>query len=157
MALSLHSPVFQQNQEIPERFTGEGDDCSPPLEWSGAPSKTKTYALVVDDPDAHVQTGSFVHWVIFNIPAQQQDLPEGMQHRGDMSDGTLQGRNDFDRVGYGGPLPPSGEEHRYRFKLYALDDRLDLDSGASKAELERAMHRHVLDHTQLVGHYARHH
>jgi Raf kinase inhibitor-like YbhB/YbcL family protein len=153
--MQMQSSAFGQYQEIPERYSGEGEDCSPPLTWSGAPTKTKTYALIVDDPDA--PAGTFVHWLVFNIPAIAHDLPEGMQHRGDMSDGTLQGSNDFDRVGYGGPCPPAGRPHRYRFNLYALDDRLDLSPGASRTELEQAMRHHVLDYCQLIGRYARHH
>lgn len=154
MALTLESPAFAPEQEIPQVYSGEGEDRSPPLEWSGAPADTKTYALIVDDPDA--PSGTFVHWVAFNIPATEQSLPEGVEHRGDMTDGTLQGRNDFDRLGYDGPCPPPGKPHRYVFKLFALDDRLNLRPGATKADVERAMQGHVLDHTQIIGRYARH-
>lgn len=153
MALTLESPAFAPGAEIPRVYTGEGEDRSPPLQWSGAPEQTTTYALIVDDPDA--PSGTFVHWVAFNIPASEPGLPEGVQHRGDMTDGTLQGRNDFDRFGYGGPLPPPGKPHRYVFKLFALDDRLDLRPGASKRDVERAMRGHIVDQTQIIGCYAR--
>ncbi len=153
MPLSLSSPAFEPDAEIPSTHTGDGDDRSPPLAWDGAPAQTTTYALIVDDPDA--PTGTFVHWVAFDIPAVENGLPAGVEHYGDRTDGMKQGCNDFDRTGYGGPMPPRGEMHRYRFKLYALDDRLPLDPGASRDELERAMRGHVLDEAQLVGRYAR--
>jgi Raf kinase inhibitor-like YbhB/YbcL family protein len=153
MTLKLTSPAFAPEAEIPRVYTGDGEDRSPPLAWSGAPEQTRTYALIVDDPDA--PSGTFVHWVAFNIPAAGGELPEGVEHRGDLTDGTLQGRNDFDSIGYGGPRPPRGEAHRYHFKLYALDDRLNVEPGASKADVERAMKDHVLDQADLIGEYAR--
>lgn len=153
MALQLSSPAFPSQGEIPRVHTYDGEDRSPPLSWTGAPPGTKSYALIVDDPDA--PSGTFVHWVAFNIPASEQGMPAGVQHRGDMTEGTLQGRNDFDRLGWGGPSPPPGKPHRYVFKLYALDDKLSLPPGATKAEVERAMRGHVLDEAQLVGRYGR--
>jgi Raf kinase inhibitor-like YbhB/YbcL family protein len=153
MALTLESPAFKRDGEIPPVFTADGEDRSPPLKWSGVPENAKTLALIVEDPDA--PSGRFVHWVAFNIPATIDHLAEGEQHRGDYSDGTLQGRNGFDRVGYGGPRPPEGESHRYVFKLFAVDDRLRLEPGISHEELERALRGHVLDSTELVARYKR--
>lgn len=153
MALHLQSPAFESGRDIPKLYTGEGDDCSPELRWSGAPDRTKAYALIVDDPDA--PSGTFVHWVAFNIPAKDSGLPEGMQHLGDTTEGLRQGKNDFGRTGYNGPKPPPGKPHRYNFKLYALSEQLDLKPGATKAELERAMQGKVLEETQLTGNYAR--
>jgi Raf kinase inhibitor-like YbhB/YbcL family protein len=153
MALSLTSSAFETDADIPRAHTGDGGDRSPPLAWSGAPSSTTTYALIVDDPDA--PSGTFVHWLAFDIPAAERGLPEGVEHCGDLTDGMKQGRNDFDRTGYGGPLPPHGQTHRYRFKLYALDDRIPVEPGATKEELERAMEGHILDEAELVGRYAR--
>jgi Raf kinase inhibitor-like YbhB/YbcL family protein len=153
MALSIESPAFEINAEIPTVYTGDGEDRSPPLRWSGVPTEAKTLTLIMEDPDA--PSGTFVHWIAFNIPATIDHLPEGTQHRGDYTDGTLQGRNGFDRVGYGGPKPPKGQSHRYVFKLYALNDRLGLEPGANRDEVERAMKGRVLDSTELTAHYAR--
>jgi Raf kinase inhibitor-like YbhB/YbcL family protein len=153
MALSIESPAFNINAHIPAVYTADGEDRSPPLRWSGVPSEAKTLALIVEDPDA--PSGTFVHWVAFNIPATIDHLPEGAQHRGDYTDGTLQGRNSLDRIGYGGPQPPKGQSHRYVFKLYALDDRLPLEPGVGRDEVERAMQGHVLDSTELMARYAR--
>jgi Raf kinase inhibitor-like YbhB/YbcL family protein len=153
MALALESPAFKADSNIPSVYTGDGEDRSPPLRWSGVPADAKTLALIMEDPDA--PSGTFVHWVAFNIPATIDHLPEGTQHRGDYTDGTLQGRNGFDRIGYGGPKPPQGQSHRYVFKLYALDDRLSLEPGVSRTDVERAMNGHVLDSTELTARYGR--
>jgi Raf kinase inhibitor-like YbhB/YbcL family protein len=153
MALHLSSPAFEPEAEIPKVYTGDGENRSPPLQWAEAPMKTLTYALIADDPDA--PSGTFVHWVLFDIPVTHPGLPEGVLHTGDTTDGTRQGRNDFGGLGYGGPKPPAGKPHRYVFKLYALDSRLNLQPGASKAEVERAMQGHVLDEAKLTGRYAR--
>src|SRR5687768_1197470 len=134
MALQLKSTAFAPEHEIPRDYTGEGVDRSPPLSWSGAPDRTEAYALIVDDPDA--PSGTFVHWVAFNIPAKDNGLPAGIAHLGDMTEGTAQGRNDFGRFGYNGPLPPPGKPHRYVFKLYALSERLPVQPGASRDEVE---------------------
>lgn len=153
MALAIESPAFEANSNMPPVYTGDGEDRSPPLRWSGVPQDAKTLALIMEDPDA--PSGTFVHWVAFNIPATIDHLSEGTQHRGDYTDGTLQGRNGFDRIGYGGPHPPKGQSHRYVFKLYALDDRLRLEPGASRTDVERAMEGHVLASTELTARYAR--
>jgi Raf kinase inhibitor-like YbhB/YbcL family protein len=153
MALQIQSPAFEENRSIPVVHSGDGADRSPPLAWRGAPERTTAYALIVDDPDA--PSGTFVHWVAYNIPAKDSGLPEGIEHRGDMTDGMLQGKNDFGRFGYNGPKPPRGKPHHYHFKLYALSERLELEPGATKADVERAMAGRVLDHTELTALYQR--
>ena len=153
MAFELKSNVFNNNQTIPAKYTCDGADVSPPLEWKDAPAGTKSFALISDDPDAPV--GTWVHWVVWNIPASCTKLKEGTEKTPSLSDGTKQGISDFKRPGYGGPCPPSGT-HRYFFKLYALDTTLDnLPGNATKAQLEAAMKGHVLGQTQLMGTYSR--
>lgn len=141
-AMRLTSPAFEHNQLIPPRYTCRGEDVSPPLTIVGIPEGTKTLALIVDDPDAPV--GTWVHWVVFNIPPTAT-IPTG-QVPGD------QGYNDFKRLNYGGPCPPSGI-HRYFFKLYALDTRITYVTGMNKGDLEKAMEGHVLAQAQLIGLY----
>ncbi len=153
MALSLKSTAFDQGGDIPKKHTCEGADLSPALSWGDPPAGTRTFSLIVDDPDA--PAGTWVHWVIYNLSAQTRDLPEGVPKTGELKDGSRQGRNDFARPGYGGPCPPRGAAHRYFFKLYALDAELSLPPGATKAELERAMKGHILAETQLMGKYKR--
>jgi Raf kinase inhibitor-like YbhB/YbcL family protein len=153
MALTISSPAFGPQQPISRTYAADGEDRSPPLSWSGAPEKTKCLALVVDDLDA--PAGQFVNWVAFNIPATERGLTEDVPHQGDLSDGMLQGRNSLDRIGYTGPCPNKGETHRYLFSLFALDARLELDAGASKADVERAMKGHVLEGAQFVAEYRR--
>jgi Raf kinase inhibitor-like YbhB/YbcL family protein len=148
MALKLESPAFKADAEIPAVYTADGEDRSPPLRWSGVPLDAKTLTLIVEDPDA-----SFVHWIAFNIPATIDHLSEGTEHRGDYTDGTLQGRNGFDRFGYGGPKRAPAGSHRYIFKLYAVDDRLRLEPGATREQVEQAMKGHILDSTELVARY----
>ena len=148
MAITLTSSAFQEGAAIPARYTCEGADISPPLAWSGAPSGTKAFALINDDPDA--PAGTWVHWVLFNVPGGVTHLPEGAE-----LSGALQGRNDSRKNGYSGPCPPPGKPHRYFFKLYALDAPLPLKPGATKADVEKAMQGHVLAETQLMGTFAR--
>jgi Raf kinase inhibitor-like YbhB/YbcL family protein len=148
-AFQLTSPAFAEGADIPTVFTCDGQDRSPPLHWSRAPAGTQSFTLIVDDPDAPGRT--FTHWVLFDVPAVQSDLPEGFQP-GQV--GTS-GRGDFGRTGYGGPCPPSGS-HRYFFKLFALNvPSIGLQEGASRAEVERAMQGHVLGQAQLMGRYSR--
>lgn len=154
MALELRSPSFAANGGIPTKYTCEGDDISPPLTWSGAPAATKSFALIVDDPDApdpKAPKMTFVHWVLYNIPAAVTELVEGAA-KGALPPGTRTGINDYKRAGYNGPCPPVGR-HRYFFKLSALDIELPDLGSPSKAQLEQAMHGHVLDKTELVGTY----
>lgn len=137
---------------IPRRYACDGEDISPPLAWTGIPEGTKTIALIGDDPDAPI--GTWVHWVLFNLPADVKELAEAVPPDKELSSGAKQGKNDFRRIGYGGPCPPGGT-HRYFFKLYALDSVLDLAAGVSKADLLKAMQGHVLAEGQLMGKYKR--
>jgi Raf kinase inhibitor-like YbhB/YbcL family protein len=153
MAIELTSPAFADGDSIPERFTCGGADVSPPLAWSGVPEAAERLALICDDPDA--PAGTWVHWVLYGLPAGRDSLPEGVPADAVVLDGARQGRNDFRRLGYGGPCPPPGKPHRYRFKLYALDAELVLEPGATMKELEKAMAGHVLAEGRLVGTYER--
>lgn len=153
MSFQIKSPAFENGQPIPVKYTGQGKDVSPPLEWSGAPAGTKSFALINDDPDAPV--GTWVHWVIYDIPANATNLAENIPAKETLPDGSKQGLNDWGRVGYGGPMPPPGKPHRYFFKLYALDTVLNLKPRATKAELLRAMQGHILAQAELMGTYQR--
>jgi Raf kinase inhibitor-like YbhB/YbcL family protein len=148
----LLSSAFAQGGEIPVVYTCDGDDISPPLRWGRAPGGTECYALVCEDPDA--PAGTWVHWVVYNIPADRTSLPEGVEAVEELEDGTLQGTNSWGRLGYGGPSPPSGT-HRYYFRLYALDGLLDLPAGADAEGLRDAMEGHVLAEAELMGRYSR--
>jgi Raf kinase inhibitor-like YbhB/YbcL family protein len=143
----LSSDAFAEGEAIPARHTCDGDDVSPPLTWRDPPAGTATFALIVDDPDA--PAGTWVHWVLFDLPASASEIPEGRTPRG-----AREGKNSWGRPGYGGPCPPSGT-HRYFFKLYALDGALDLESGITAADLTRALEGHVLAEAVLMGRYAR--
>jgi hypothetical protein len=147
MTLSISSPAFEYGRPIPPQFTADGDDVSPELTITGVPDGTVSLALIMDDPDAPM--GTWVHWVVWNIPANTPVIGEGSEPIG-----SAGGRNSWGRTGYGGPAPPSGT-HRYFFKLYALDTVLDLPPTADKAALEGAMEEHILDRTELMGTYAR--
>jgi len=150
--MEIKSSVFDEGGMIPKRYTCDDADISPPLSWTGAPEGTKSFALISDDPDAPV--GTWVHWVIFNMPANVSELPEMVPPSKSLPDGTKQGTNDFRKIGYGGPCPPGGT-HRYYFKLYALDTELNLDAGATKADVTRAMQGHILAECHLMGRYSR--
>ena len=145
---TLTSPSFREGADISSKHTCDGENRSPRLEWMHPPEGTRSYALIVDDPDA--PRGTFTHWVHFNIPGELRELAEGQSAGAD-------GKNDFQQVGYGGPCPPPNHDaHRYFFKLFALDiPKLDLEAGARREELERAIEGHVLDQTQLMGLYRR--
>ena len=153
MAFTIQSSDFPNGVEIPPAFTCDGEDRSPALSWSGAPEGTKTFALIADDPDA--PAGTWVHWVIFNIPGKTQSLPGGVEKKEQLADGSKQGKNDFRKIGYNGPCPPPGKPHRYFFKLYALGSDLTLPAGASKADVEHAMAGHILAQAELIGSYKR--
>jgi Raf kinase inhibitor-like YbhB/YbcL family protein len=150
--MKITSPVFQENAVIPGEYTCDGADQSPPLSWKEAPLHTAAFALIVDDPDA--PGGTFVHWVLYNIPGSSTMLEKNQPHDKELDNGALQGINDFKNIGYGGPCPPEGS-HRYFFKLYALDERLQLKEGATKGELLSAMKGHVLAESQIVAIYER--
>jgi Raf kinase inhibitor-like YbhB/YbcL family protein len=156
MAFTLTSSVFPPRGSIPREYTCDGDDLAPPLEWSGAPAGTKSFALIVDDPDApdpQAPKTTWVHWVLYDIPAATTALPGGAAG-GTLPPGTREGLNDWKRTGYGGPCPPIGR-HRYFHKLYALDVLLGDLHRPTKAALERAIQGHVLAHAELVGTYQR--
>lgn len=150
--LSLSSPAFDDGGAIPAQYTCDGQDISPPLEWSGPPSGTESFALIADDPDA--PAGTWVHWVIYDLPAETRGLPEGVPAEDHLTSGGVQGINSWPKTGYGGPCPPSGT-HRYFFRLYALDVALGADPGLGKVELLAAMEGHLLAEAQLVGTYVR--
>ena len=152
MVFELMSPVFVAGEAIPLKYTCDGDDVSPPLAWSDPPAGTQSFALICDDPDAPV--GTWVHWVLYDLPADARELPEAVPSDAELPDGGRQGNNSWPRIGYGGPCPPSGS-HRYFFKLYALDTVLGLDAGATKKELLRAVEGHVLAQVELMGTYSR--
>jgi Raf kinase inhibitor-like YbhB/YbcL family protein len=151
--MKLTSSAFQEGSTIPKRYTGDGDDVSPPLQWSGAPEGTKSFALICDDPDA--PRGTWVHWVLFNLPADRSELPEAVPTTGALEGGAKQGKNDFGNPGYGGPAPPRGKPHRYYFKVYALDGMLGLKEDATKGQLEDSMKGHIKAMGQLMGTYSR--
>lgn len=151
-AMRLASTAFTEGGMIPARYTGDGEDVSPPLAWSDTPAGTKSFALICDDPDA--PRGTWVHWVVFNIPGSVNSLAEDVPPDKTLASGGQHGISDFRKLGYGGPAPPSGT-HRYYFKLYALDTMLDLQPGATKAQLLDAMKGHILAEAQLMGKYAR--
>lgn len=153
MRIELSSPAFQEGQTIPKQHTGDGADTSPPLHWADPPPATKSLALICDDPDAPV--GTWVHWVLFNLPADLRTLDPAVPVDDVLDNGAKQGKNDFGAIGYGGPAPPRGKPHRYFFKLYALDTMLDLPAGATKAQLLAAMKGHVNAEGQLMGTYSR--
>src|SRR6266704_5735014 len=142
MSLQITSAAFSAGETIPKKFTCDGPDVSPQLKWNDPPANTQGFALIMDDPDA--PAGTWVHWVLYDLAANARELPEGVAKQEQLSSGARQGRNDFGKIGYGGPCPPPGKPHRYFFKLYALDVKLDLKAGATKADVERAMKGHIL-------------
>ena len=150
--MNLESSSFAQGQPIPQKYTCEGGDASPQLHWSNAPQGTKTFALIVDDPDA--PGGTWVHWVVYNIPADTHEMRAGMAKTATIPAGA-QGLNDFKKIGYGGPCPPPGKPHRYFFKLYALDTELPVKPRATKSDIESAMQGHILANPELTGTYRR--
>jgi Raf kinase inhibitor-like YbhB/YbcL family protein len=151
-SVELKSQAFQPGKMIPAKYTCDGQDISPPLSWSDPPAATMSFALISDDPDAPM--GTWVHWVLWNIPVSARTLEENLPKTASPTNGAKQGTTDFHRVGYGGPCPPSGT-HRYYFKLYALDSTLDLPSSTTKKDLEKAMEGHILAQTELMGTYRR--
>ena len=155
MTLVLTSSAFADHATIPGKFTCDGANVSPALTWNGAPATTHSFALIADDPDA--PGGTWVHWVLFNLPGTANALPENVARDETLASlgNAAQGRNDFKKIGYGGPCPPPGKPHRYFFKLYALDITLTLRPGATKAQLEDAMRGHTVATAQLVGTYER--
>jgi Raf kinase inhibitor-like YbhB/YbcL family protein len=152
MEIKLMSAAFKEGQPIPRGYTCDGTNVSPPLEWTGVPKSATTLAIVCDDPDA--PAGTWVHWVLFNLPSDVIGTVENTPQTETLLGGGMQGLNDFKKIGYGGPCPPRGR-HRYFFKIYALDSELPLKPGASKADLEKAMEGHIVAQGQLIGTYSR--
>ena len=150
--MELKSSAFTAGEMIPQKYTCDGPDVSPPLSWSDVPAGAKSLALIADDPDAPM--GTWVHWVAWNIPPNAHGLEEGMPKKDSLPNGMKQGTTDFRSIGYGGPCPPSGT-HRYFFKLYALDTSLNLPPSATKKDLDKAMQGHLLQQVELMGKYAR--
>jgi Raf kinase inhibitor-like YbhB/YbcL family protein len=149
--IQLTSAAFAYGEKIPVRFTCEGDDVSPPLTWSGAPVEARSYALICEDPDA--PRGTWVHWVLFNLPGEAVELTQAVPTLPETPSGARHGRNTAGDMAYAGPCPPPGKPHRYFFRLYALDIMLSLQPGASRAELEEAMQQHILAQGTLMGTY----
>ncbi len=152
MEIKITSSAFEDGGLIPAKYTCDGADVSPPLQWDAVPEGTKSIALICDDPDAPM--GTWVHWVLFNLPSDAKELAQNIPTEETLPNGAKQGVNDFGRIGYGGPCPPSGT-HRYFFKIYALDTEVGLQAGADKRRLLKTMEGHILGQDQLVGKYKR--
>jgi Raf kinase inhibitor-like YbhB/YbcL family protein len=157
MALRIQCPAFTPAAPIPAEFTGDGVDCSPPLTFSGVPPRAQQLALIVEDPDAPTPE-PWVHWVLYRLPADVTSLPRNIRRSRELQDfhHACQGKNSWNQIGYRGPAPPRGHGvHHYHFMLYALDTKLDLPAGATKAELQHAMAGHVLASDDYIGTYSR--
>ncbi len=150
--MKLQTDAFAPGADIPAKYTCSGANVSPALQWSDTPTGTQSFALIMDDPDAPV--GTFTHWVLYNLPPQENRLAEGVPNS-ELPGGAAQGVNGFRKTGYGGPCPPPGKPHRYFFKLYALDTKLNLKPGASKDEVERAIKGHIVGQAELMGKFKR--
>jgi len=151
---ALRSETFRNGETIPADFRHTdvgGKNQSPPLEWTDPPSGTRAFALVCVDPDA--PGGEFVHWVLYNLPGELRKLERNLGRDATLANGALQGKNDFDEIGYDGPAPPPGKPHRYIFRLFALDRKLDLPPKATREQLEKAMQGHILAQAELIGVY----
>lgn len=148
MTIILNSPAFKDMEKIPVKYTCHGEDISPPLNWYNSPVNTSSYVLIVDDPDSHEE---FAHWLIYNIPHDATQLAEGISRQQTFPDGISQGVNDYGHIGYIGPCPPEGNEHHYRFTIYALNKELNLKPGITKESLLNAIEDHIIDHYQLTG------
>ena len=151
MSFHITSPAFTDGEPIPVRYSGFDKNVSPPLRWSDPPPGTKSFVLLMDDPDA--PKGAWVHWVLYHIPAYERSMHEGLPAKPILSDGSRQGKNSSQRIGYSGPHPPEGRHHYY-FKLYALNTMPDLAAGATKEQVWRAIKGHVLAETKLMGTYS---
>ncbi|HEY2082759.1 MAG TPA: YbhB/YbcL family Raf kinase inhibitor-like protein [Verrucomicrobiae bacterium] len=151
--MNITSSAFKNGQPIPSPYTCDGKNISPPLAWNGAPRNAASLVLIVDDPDA--PSGVWTHWVIFDLPADSSGLPEGASKTEPVAGNAKEGVNDFKKIGYSGPCPPAGKQHRYFFKIYALDITLGLQPGAPRKAIEAAMTKHILAQGQLMGTYQR--
>lgn len=150
--MQLQCPVLFEGNEIPTKYTCDGDNISPPLTWDTPPNGTRTFALIVEDPDA--PSGVFTHWLVYDMPAERHQLDEGVDSHPELPSGGTQGKNDFGKTGFGGPCPPSGM-HRYVFRLFALDQTLDMAPGATKGDLLKFMDGHVLETAEITSTYTR--
>jgi Raf kinase inhibitor-like YbhB/YbcL family protein len=150
--MDLASKAFDEGGTIPSVYTCDGENISPPLHWSNAPEGTRSFVLIVNDPDAPV--GDWVHWVLYNLPGDFTELNERIPSKETLPSGALQGRNDFKKIGYGGPCPPSGV-HRYYFRLFALSSTLSLTPGATRKDVQHAMQGHTIGEAVLMGKYQR--
>ena len=153
MSFQFATAAFSAGGAIPKKFTCDGPDVSPKLAWNEPPAGTQSLAVIMDDPDA--PRGTWVHWVLYDLPGDTRELSENILKQEQLAGGARQGRNDFGKTGYGGPCPPPGKPHRYLFKLYALDAKLNLKAGATKADVELAMQGHILAQAELMGRYGR--
>lgn len=153
MSISFESSAFKSGESIPVRYTCEGKNISPPLAWRGVPEEARSLALICDDPDA--PRGTWSHWVFYNIPSDREEIPENFPRGGSPEWGGMQGRNDFGNTQYGGPCPPAGSSHRYFFRLYALDEELNLEPGATRAQVMDAMQEHIVDQAEIMGRFSR--
>ena len=153
MAFQLRSSAFRENELIPKKYTCDGSDVSVPLTWGDPPQGTKSFALIADDPDA--PAGTWVHWVLYDLPPDTRELPESSSRQEHLENGAKQGKNDFGNIGYGGPCPPAGPSHRYFFKLYALDQTTGLQAKAANQQVLDAIKGHTLGEAQLIGTYKR--
>ncbi|HWF43135.1 MAG TPA: YbhB/YbcL family Raf kinase inhibitor-like protein [Candidatus Kapabacteria bacterium] len=151
--ISVTSTAFQNESNIPRRFSCQGDNISPAISWSDVPNGTKSFALVLEDPDA--PSGTFIHWVIWNIPASEKGLAENIPQQDSLPNGARQGTNGGNKIGYSGPCPPAGNAHRYYFRLYALDTNLDLPGNTTRDKLMSAIEGHILGEGELMGRYQR--
>ena len=151
--MTLTSPAFAEGQTLARSCTGDAGNVSPALRWSTSPEGTRAFAVICRDTDA--PSGTFIHWVIYNIPETTRSLPQGIVRAEELNDGTVQGKNDFGGVGYDGPKPPPGRVHRYFFDLYALDTMLPVEPGIDAARLKQLMNGHILATAELVGTYRR--
>jgi Raf kinase inhibitor-like YbhB/YbcL family protein len=152
-ALQISTNAFSPGESIPNKFTCDGQNVSPQLTWTDPPTTTQSFALIMDDPDA--PAGTWVHWVLYNLPSDTRELAENVPNREQLPNGARQGRNSFNKTGYDGPCPPAGKPHRYFFKLYALDTKLHLRTGTLKVDVERAMQTHIVAQSELIGRYSR--
>jgi len=153
MVLKIGSPKWRQGETIPNVYTADGRDISPPLKFEGVPTGTKAFALVCDDPDAPV--GTWVHWVIYDLPGTSHGLAEGVTAAGSLPDGSRQGKNSWDKIGYGGPSPPPGKAHRYFFRLYALREPLNSAPGLAAKDVEAAARAKSIEMAEFMGTYGR--
>jgi Raf kinase inhibitor-like YbhB/YbcL family protein len=149
--MQVTSDAFADGQPIPDKYTCHGDDVSPPLQWNGAPSQTKSFAITCEDPDA--PGGTFTHWMVWSIFCTTTNFPENIGKNDSLPNGSQQGKNSFGNIGYNGPCPPGGSAHHYIFKVYALDASVLLEGGASKEDLLKAINGHVLAEGELTGTY----